>query len=259
MPGRGQPPSYLALAEAFVRESTETKSEGELTSLLEAIAREMGFRYYALIHHDDLRLARPDRIDLKDYPAAITDRLFGQCRFRGDPVFRGCLYADKAFAWSGLGSIIQLDAQDRASFEFGMREGLNEGITVPRIMIGECMASCTFAGTNCPEMVERYVGVAEIIGAFAFNAARRLLGQAYPKPAPRLHLQPRARDCVVLAGRGCSNKEIARELGITPRTVDGYMTLARELFEAHDRTELVISAILAGQVGLEEVKASRTE
>jgi hypothetical protein len=58
----------------------------------------MGFRYYALVHHDDLRIARPDRIDLKDYPAAITDRLFGQKRFRGDPIFRGCLYADKAFA-----------------------------------------------------------------------------------------------------------------------------------------------------------------
>lgn len=249
----------VSLVNDLINRLKNVEDAREIASVLEAIARDMGFRHYALIHHDDLRVARPDRIDLKDYPAVITERLFGQFRFRGDPVFRGCLYAGRAFAWSDLGSIMKLDAQDRASFEFGLREGLNEGITVPRITIGECMASCTFAGMRCPELVDRYVGVAELIGAFAFNAARRLLGQANPKPAPRLHLQPRARDCVVLAGRGCSNKEIARELGITPRTVDGYMTLARELFDVHDRTELVISAILAGQVGLDEVKGRRTE
>src|SRR3546814_9726741 len=74
---------------------------------------------------------------------------------------------------------------------------------------------------------------AQMIGIFAFQTARRLTGKvATPVKQPRLH--PRPRDCVVLAGRGCSNKQIARMLGITPRTVDGYLTEARRLF---DRSE----------------------
>lgn len=32
---------------------------------MEAVAREMGFRHYALIQHDDLRARRRDCIDLK--------------------------------------------------------------------------------------------------------------------------------------------------------------------------------------------------
>src|SRR3546814_552033 len=99
---------------------------------------------------------------------------------------------------------------------------------------------------------------AQMIGIFAFQTARRLTGKvATPVKQPRLH--PRPRDCVVLAGRGCSNKQIARMLGITPRTVDGYLTEARRLFDAHDRTELVISAVLAGEVGLHELKARQPE
>src|SRR3546814_18133510 len=92
----------------------------------------MGFLYYALIHHEDLRTPRTDRVDLKDYPDAITDRLITQRRYRRDPVIRGCIFADSAFLWSDLPRIINLDRQDSDSLEFGTREGLNEGITVKR-------------------------------------------------------------------------------------------------------------------------------
>lgn len=41
---------------------------------------------------------------------------------------------------------------------------------------------------------------------------------------------------------------------MTSHTVDGYLTEARRLFDAHDRTELVISAVLAGEIGLDELR-----
>jgi LuxR family quorum-sensing system transcriptional regulator CciR len=58
----------------------------------------------------------------------------------------------------------------------------------------------------------------------------------------------------MLAGRGYSNKEIARALALTPRTVDGYLTEARRLFGVCDRTELVIAAISAGEISLHELQ-----
>lgn len=251
--------SCLAFADAFLSAVRKTASQNELVALMEAVTLDMGCRHYALIHHDDLRLARPDRVDLKDYPAAIADRLIGERRYRRDPIIRGCLFADSAFLWSDLHRIIQLDKQDRASFEFGAREGLNEGITVPYVRLGDCMGSCTFAGMRRPNSASRYLGPAQMIGIFAFQAARRLISGSEPLPAPRPKLHPRPRDCVVLAGRGYSNKEIARALALTPRTVDGYLTEARRLFDAHDRTELVVSAALAGEIELHEIRGRQPE
>jgi DNA-binding CsgD family transcriptional regulator len=247
----------VTLADAVIQTLRAAKEPSELVTLMEAVTREFGFRHYALIHHVDLRRARPEYVDLKDYPDAITDRLFGQARYRRDPVIRGCIFSDSAFLWSELHHIIRLDKHDRASFAAGAREGLNEGITVPYSRLGEFMGSCTFAGTRNPDAAGRYLGPAQMIGIFAFQAARRLLSSAAPMPPPRLH--PRPRDCVVLAGRGRSNKQIARELALAPRTVDGYLTEARRLFHAHSRVELVVSAVLAGEVDLHELRARQPE
>ena len=98
-----------------------------------------------------------------------------------------------------------------------------------------------------------------MIGIFAFQAALRLTSGGGFRLANHPRLHPRPRDCVVLAGRGYSNKEIARALDLTPRTVDGYLTEARRLFGAHDRTELVVSAVLAGEVGLAEIARRQPE
>jgi LuxR family quorum-sensing system transcriptional regulator CciR len=226
---------------------------------MEAIAREMGCRHYALAHHDDLRVPHSNLVDLKDYPPAIIDRLLGQQRYRRDPIIRGCIFADGAFLWSDLPSIIRLDRHDHLSLELGAREGLNEGITVPYVRLGDRMGSCTFAGMRRPERAHKYLGAAQMIGIFGFQAARRLLGDSTPVLSDHPRLHPRPRDCVVLAGRGYSNKQIARALALTPRTVDGYLTEARRLFEANDRTELVVSAVLAGEIGLHELRAGQPE
>lgn len=249
----------LALASSAVAVLRAAASPGEIATLIEAVAREMGFRYYALAHHDDLRVARPDRVDLRDYPATITERLIGQHQYRRDPVIRGCIFADSAFLWSQLSDIIQLDQRDRASLDLGIQEGLNEGITVPYVRLGDRLGSCTFAGMRCPERAHHYLGAVQMIGIFAFQAARRLLCSAPEVVSSHPRLHPRPRDCVVLAGRGYSNKRIARALALTPRTVDGYLTEARRLFGAHDRTELVASAVLAGEIGLDELKGGQPE
>ena len=244
----------LAFAEAFLRAIRTAATKEELAMVMEAMTHEMGFRHYALFHHDDLRDAPAYRVDIKDYPAAITERLIGQCRYRRDPIIRGCLFADSAFLWSELDRIIALDRHDRASFEHGAREGLNEGITVPCFLLGDRMGSCTFAGIRRSQCAARMLGPAQMVGIFAFQAARRLLGGSLPPVPSQPRLHPRPRDCVVLAGRGLSNKEIARTLSLTPRTVDGYLTEARRLFGAHDRTELVVSAVLVGEIGLDELR-----
>lgn len=243
----------VAFTTSVIQTLRSTGSQSELAEFMSAVSRDMGFRFFALIHHDDLRGSPGGRVDIKEYPAAITDRLIGQNLYRRDPVIRGCIFADSAFQWSELGRIIMLDRRDRDSLAIGAREGLNAGITVPYVRLGDRSGSCTFAGSSQPDRIGSRLGMAQMIGVFAFQAARRLVGSIdAPGRPPRLH--PRPRDCVVLAGRGHSNKEIARALALTPRTVDGYLTEARRLFDAHDRTELVVSAVLAGEIELGELR-----
>ncbi len=246
--------AWIEFADTIVRALQTVTTREEIASLMQAIAQDLGFGYYALIHHDDLSPTRPDLVDIKHYPAAITERLFGQRHYKRDPIIRGCIFADSAFLWSDLPRIIRLDKQDQVSFEVGAREGLNEGITVPYHRHNECAGSCTFAGSREPDRVGRYLGPVQMIGVFAFQAAHRLIGSpAMLTKHPRLH--PRPRDCVILLGQGYTNKQIARALSLAPKTVDCYLAEARRLFNVHGRTELVVSAVLAGEIGLHELKS----
>jgi hypothetical protein len=90
-----------------------------------------GFPVLGMIHHDDLRFPRLQRVNLMDYPPGAVHRIVDECRYRRDPIVRGCLYAGGAFIWSQINHIIVLDRHDRTAFELGSREGLNEGILIP--------------------------------------------------------------------------------------------------------------------------------
>lgn len=246
--------SSLALAEGFLRALPNTTTLHAVALLLADLAHDMGFRHFAMIHHDDLAAHKPWHVNIRNYPPAVAERIIGKRLDRRDPVIRGCAFADSAFVWSDLHRIIVLNDRDKERLAFGAREGLDNGITVPCWSRGDCLGSCTFAGSKGDVDISSRLGAMQLIGIFGFQHARRLARGADDPPAPRLRLNPRPRDCVVLAGRGLSNKEIARALALAPRTVDGYLTEARELFNVHDRTELVVAAISSGEVSLHELR-----
>lgn len=67
--------SHLVLADHFVGALRTVETRADLARLMASAAEAMGFRHYALIHHDDLRKSRPDRVDLRDDPASVTEKL----------------------------------------------------------------------------------------------------------------------------------------------------------------------------------------
>ncbi|WP_296614658.1 LuxR family transcriptional regulator [Sphingomonas sp.] len=244
----------FGLADDILRTIRAADDWRSLRQLTRDFSDEIRSRHFALITHEDLRAPKPGAVDIRDYAEGVERRIIGGCRYRRDPVMRGCLFADSAFLWSELRDIITLDHQDRLALEFGRREGLNEGITVPCGKLGHCLGSCTFAGFRSPRMAELALAPAQMFGVFAFQRARRLAGPLLPGPEPRL--APRYRDCVVLVGRGLRNKAIAHRLGLSEDTIESYLRDARKLFGASDRTELVAAALLAGEIGLDELRRS---
>lgn len=243
------------LLDDIVRAIRDTEDHAQLRTVTRAFADDLGCRYFAILTHEDLRSPQPGTVDLRDYAEGATHRIIAEGRYRRDPVMRGCLFAEAAFLWSDLPGIIELDHRDHHALELGRREGLNEGITVPCAKLGACFGSCTFAGLKSVRHAEMLLGPAQTFGIFAFQQARRFAGPVQPGPLPRL--EPRHRDCVLLAGQGLKDKLIAHRLGLTVRTVESYMRDARRLFGASDRTELLAAAILAGEIGTNELRPSR--
>ena len=247
----------FGIANDFLKTVREIDDRAQLHALMRDVSKDMGFRHFAVVTHEDLRVPREGQVDLRDYPDGASARIINEGQYRRDPVMRCCVFADSAFLWSGIGEIIRCDNRDRIAFELGRREGLNEGITVPCVKHGQSLGSCTFAGLESPRRADLLLGPAQMIGIFAFQRARKLAGGA-PVPEPLPRLEPRLRDCVILAGQGIPDKLIAHRLGLTPRTVESYLRDARRLFEARDRTELVVAAVLAGEIGPDELRACQT-
>ncbi|MCW6531311.1 LuxR family transcriptional regulator [Sphingomonas sp. MMSM20] len=254
MAGRDQSSNAFGfgLADDILRAVRGAGDWKQLRAITRDFSDEIRCRHFALVTHEDLRRPGPGAVDLRDYAAGAERRIIDECRYRRDPVMRGCLFADSAFLWSELRDIITLDHHDRIALELGRREGLNEGITVPCGKLGHRLGSCTFAGFRSSRMAQLALAPAQMFGVFAFQRARRLTGLHSPGPLPRL--APRYRDCVVLAGRGLRNKLIAHRLGLSEDTVESYLRDARKMFDARDRTELIAAVLLAGEITLDELR-----
>lgn len=134
----------------------------QLRSVVRDFSDEMGFRFFAIVTHQDLREQQPGAVDLRDYAEGAVRRIIGECGFRRDPVMRACIFADSAFLWSELRNIIALDGKDRLALELGRREGLNEGITVPCGKLGHHLGSCTFAGLRAAKRGKLLIGPADV-------------------------------------------------------------------------------------------------
>ena len=76
--------------------------------------------------------------------------------------------------------------------------------------------------------------MAQYLGCFAFQAARRLIEMhAAVKPAieeAQQRLSPRQLDCVILAGRGKSDRDVGQLLGISGQTVHQHMEEAKRRY-----------------------------
>ena len=61
-------------------------------------------------------------------------------------------------------------------------------------------------------------------------------------------LSPRERECLVWASQGKSSSDIGAILGLSPRTVDGYLAKSCAKLGVRTRIEAVAAAVRAGVV-----------
>jgi len=244
--------SQLDVTREFIQRVQDTPTEAELHRLLEDVTVEIGFRYFALISHVDFRYSRRDTIRLDNYPKSWTEKFVNNGFFARDPVLQASLTSTVGFTWSDLPSIIDIDKSQRAILESAGKHGLGSGFTVPANIPGEINGSCSFATREGTDFPSTNLLVAQLIGTFAFEAARRLsrTESRHRRNAP--HLTPRQRDCLLWASRGKTDWEIGHILGLKEETVTEYLNAARQRYGVTKRLPLAIRAIFDGQISFIE-------
>src|SRR5207244_3201647 len=117
---------------------------------------------------------------------------------------------------------------------------------------GEAHGSCSFAAETGVSLDLDSLPLAQLVGAFSFEAARRIRRVREPRlPQPRL--TDRQRECVMWAARGKTDWEIAKILGVSHETVIQHLKQARERYGVGKRTLLTVHALFDGTIAFFDV------
>jgi LuxR family quorum-sensing system transcriptional regulator CciR len=239
--------------DAFVRDVSDIEREPDLREALAEVSKEMGFSYFALAHHLDMRNAPRPAIRLHNYPGGWEDYFEEQGLGRSDPVHRASQLTTVGFAWSRLPRMIQLTRRDQEVLGEAGTRGIGDGFTVPAHVPGEINGSCSFATATGAPIRQDCLALAQLVGAFAFEAARRLARMRDTGRAEMPRLTDRQRDCVVWAARGKTDWEIARILGVSHDTVIEHLRHARQRYGVGKRAQLTVHALFDGSISFVDV------
>ena len=254
--------SILTDVQTFIDESRKTQTMDDLYNLVQAISCEMSFDYFALVHHADLRLIRPmasqfvadDFIILGNYPHSWTDRYVSEGIIAIDPVLMASQATSVAFAWDSIPELIRLTVSQRNYLEQTRRAWLGDGFTIPANIPGQSYGSCSFAVAAGRDVPMEHFAMAQSVGVFAFEAARKLVRreQGIPHFEP-VRLTHRQLECIVLVARGKTDWEIGKILGISEETVKQHLKDARERYDVPKRVQVIIRALFDCQISLADL------
>jgi LuxR family transcriptional regulator, quorum-sensing system regulator CciR len=253
----------FADVQTFIDQSRLVTGPRELERLVADISRDMGFDYYALNHHVDLSAYSADLrhvtegglLMLTNYPESWIEAYLQKNIVADDPVLLASQRTNVGFIWEDVGTMIKVTSHHRWVMEDAQRAGLVQGFTVPCHIPGEANGSCTFAVRTGRSLPVRNLPMAQLIGAFAFQAARNLVRASAQNlgSGPAQPLSERQLQCVALVARGKSDWEIGKILGISEETVKRHLSLARAHYDVPKRIQVALRAIFEGRIILADV------
>ena len=242
----------LSEVNGFIAASRTITTDRDLHDLVDAISRDMGFDYFSLIQIDMMREPGERRlIAVTNYPDEWVGEMTSRRLLEHDPAYLASCRTAAGFRWQDIGNLIPLGNRQREVLRRSRAAGLSDGYTVPAHIPGESSGLATFAVGAGGSLPERHLPMAQVVGAFAYEAARRLR-RGYGQASQPVALTPRQVDCVVLVARGKSDWEISRILGIAEDTVTEHVDSARTRYGVARRSQLVVRALYDGWFSIAE-------
>ena len=226
------------LADRFAAAVSRCCSLEDLGFELDRACGELGFTYFALLHHAALGSTRPSLVRLHNYPQAWVDQLEAEAGQIDDPVHCACRRTSTGFVWQGLAELATIAPAAKQRLSASRDHGLGDGFTIPIHVPGEPAGSCSFAAARDEPLPHQRLQSAELVGRLAFEMARSLSGVG--AAADRPHLSPRERQCLKLVACGKTDWEVSVILGISVETARQYLKQARQTYDVVSRTQLVV-------------------
>lgn len=216
-----------------------------------AAVGELGFDRVALVQPVWFLRREPRYFCLDNY-GEWRDIFIARQYYRRDPAHLAAQRTNRCFAWSELRAILGARLLHRPILREAARHGLRNGLTVPIGVPGEPVGSGSFAtGSSALPSEDRCRAAAWIVNE-AFAEVRRLYGYPIDIGDDAPPLSPRRLECLRLAALGCTDKQIARQLDISPATVRTHMAYLRRAYGVRTRTQLARLAQRLGLVGLDD-------
>ncbi len=242
----------IKFVQNFIEQAQITDTESDLFRLIENATLEMGFRHFALIIYGDFRDTCQEVIRLNNYPALWTEEFVKGNLYTHDPILCASIKTSVGFVWSDVSSLIRLSPKQKDILENAAKHGLCNGFTVPANIPGESCGSCSFVTQRNEKISPSTYLVAQLIGAFSFQAARRLRRISIERLQRPPRLSPRQIECLVWAIKGKTDWEISRILGLNEETVTQHLNMARARYGVTKRLQLAVHAIYDGQISFIE-------
>lgn len=242
-----------ATIETFIRLIGAVTNSDDLADAMNMIVPDLGFQFFALAHHVDLAAAGVTAIRLHNYPTRWADYYEANGLGVSDPVHRASHKTSIGFRWSQIPKLVPLTARDWQLLDRGRAEGIGDGFTVPANVPGEAFGSCSFANEEDQPIAPAKLHLAQLVGDFAFEAARRIWRVRELPGGVMPQLTDRQRECVRWLARGKSDGEIGEILDVSEETVTKHLKLARERYGVERRTSLAIRALFDGTLSFAEV------
>lgn len=247
----------VADVERFYEQIRRSRTPSAFSEALQEITERMGFRFFALIHHIDLRENGARGVEFFNYPDAWAEQYRRRKLFSSDPIHRASHRTSLGFPWADVGRMVHLTADDKAVLQAARSAGLGDGFTIPANVPGETNGSCSFAMAPGESLVRRQLPLVNLVGACAFEGARHL-SKAQPLPMEQTKITSRQAECIVLAAQGKTDWEIGRILGVSQDTVIQHLKDARDRYGVSKRTTLAIRALFDGSISFADVLSRST-
>ncbi len=243
----------------FVQEANRVTEFTELKDLINQTIRALGFNYFALIHHASVHQSREALMSLHDFPDAWANIFIDRGYFFDDPVLVACEKYATPFVWTDVPQLVSLTERQREVLDAAKEAGLGAGFTIPIHIPGQSTAVCTFSTRIGRELPKASFPAAQYVGCFAFEAARRVAQRKDLKnPGLIRDLKPpqltrRQLDCVVLVGRGKSDRDVGQILGISDQTVHHHMEEAKRRYDVATRMQLIVRVLFDNHIAFADL------
>jgi hypothetical protein len=136
---------FSRLIDLFEAKAALCSNDRDLGSLLGDATRELGFDYFALLHHASLARPRAGLIRLDTYPAGWEEEMAAQGLIGADPVHHASVRTNIGFAWTELAQLVPIGRRQGEVLARARRFDIGDGFTVPVNVPGEPAGSCSFA------------------------------------------------------------------------------------------------------------------